>query len=302
MIRGQQANFIMLLVLATFFMGSSFPTGKYLITVAQIPPFFLGGFRFMIAGLVLLILCRIFLGSNSVIPSKNNSKAIGLLCSAIVGLLQTTLAMGFLNLAFQRIDSALASVLFFTNPLWVLIFAHYARLERLTLLKLIGLLYGIVGVILCLNIGNNANYLGVIFALLGAVSWALCTIAVRSFCKIEGSPLSIAGWQMLLGGFGLLVLSTIFSELMSLNSLNGLGVFNLLWLIFPASVGSFGLWFLALQKGGMAQASSFLFLAPMFATLFAILFLNEALTIKFICGCICIFLAIYLVNHKSLKS
>jgi drug/metabolite transporter (DMT)-like permease len=37
----------------------------------------------------------------------------------------------------------------------------------------------------------------------------------------------------------------------------------------------------------------------MFATAFAIIFLGEALTLKFVLGCLFIFLAIYLVNQSS---
>jgi drug/metabolite transporter (DMT)-like permease len=38
-----------------------------------------------------------------------------------------------------------------------------------------------------------------------------------------------------------------------------------LWLAVPASTGSFGLWFVALRRGGATRASGFLFLAPLFA-------------------------------------
>lgn len=42
-----------------------------------------------------------------------------------------------------------------------------------------------------------------------------------------------------------------------------------LWLAIPASTGSFGLWFVALSKGGAARASGFLFLAPLFTVVLA---------------------------------
>ena len=37
-------------------MGSSFPTGKYLISNEHVPPMLLGGWRFVIAGSMMLIL------------------------------------------------------------------------------------------------------------------------------------------------------------------------------------------------------------------------------------------------------
>lgn len=294
----EKISFILVLIIATFCMGSSFPTGKFLISTENIPPFYLGGFRFFIAGCLVLWVCVHREGWRKVLPMNQGSLKRGFLHVTWIGVLQTTAAMGFLNLALMRIDSALASVLFFTNPLWVLIFAHCLKIERLYLQRLIGLVIGIVGVSLCLKIGAGHNYWGMLFALLGAMSWALCTVSVRSFCRIDNSALVLAGWQMCLGGFILWIISLIFSERYDFLELSGWGIFNLAWLILPASIGSFTLWFVALQKGGAAQASSFLFLTPMFATVFASLLLGEELTMKFIAGCALIFLSIYLVNKK----
>lgn len=299
MVNRENLGFIVLLLVATFCMGSSFPTGKFLISTESLPPFFLGGVRFVVAGMIVLAICRYKYGLAGVIPTFRGSMFFGFLNVSIVGLLQTAAAMGFLNLALMRIDSALASVLFFTNPLWVLILAHFTKMEKLTMKRLIGLLLGIFGVILCLKLGKGGSYLGMMFALLGALSWALCTISVRSFCRIDSTPFSLAGWQMLMGGFILSVISLSSSESYDWAQLSGLGWFNLVWLIIPASIGSFSLWFMALQKGGVSQTSSFLFLVPMFATAFAIIFLGEALTLKFVLGCLFIFLAIYLVNQPS---
>lgn len=298
MIKDEKWGFVALLIVATFCMGSSFPTGKYLISIEEMPPFYLGGIRFLIAGFVVLCICGYQSGLSAVIPQFRGSKIRGLLNVSFVGLLQTAAAMGFLNLALMRIDSALASVLFFTNPLWVLVLAHFAGMEKFTLKRLIGLLLGIVGVIFCLKIGQGSNYWGMLFALLGALSWALCTISVRSFCRVDSSPFSLAGWQMLMGGLILSIVSKLCSESYDWSEFGGLGFFNLIWLIVPASIGSFTLWFLALQKGGVSQASSFLFLVPMFAAIFAMFFLGEALTIKFVVGCLLIFAAIYLVNKR----
>lgn len=96
--------------------------------------------------------------------------------------------MGFLNLAFGYINSALAAVLFFTNPFWVLILAHFCHIDRLTLKRCLGLILGITGVALCLNIDSKGNILGIVFALCGALSWALCTIGSKSILATQNPP------------------------------------------------------------------------------------------------------------------
>lgn len=300
--QSQRFEFVTLLLVATFFMGSSFPTGKFLISTELIPPFYLGGIRFIIAGIALLIYCLIRYGIRNTIPSAEHSTLRGFVNLAFIGLLQTASAMGFLNLALGRIDSALASVLFFTNPFWVLLLAHFTKIDRFTLKRLIGLSLGITGVILCLNIEKEGSFLGMIFALCGALSWALCTIMSKSILAVNNPPFALAGWQMLFGGFVLYGISLVSHESYQLSTLSALGWFNFLWLVFPASVGSFSLWFLALQKGGVAQASSFLFLTPMFATTLSIIFLAESLSLKFLLGCLLIFSAIYMINQRQKSS
>ena len=292
-------KFAALLLTATFFMGSSFPTGKFLISIELIPPFYLGGVRFIIAGIALLLYCFFRYGISQTIPNTGTSIPRGFINVMLIGLLQTASAMGFLNLALGRIDSALASVLFFTNPLWVLVLAHFTKMDRLTLKRMLGLIFGITGVFLCLNVEREGSFLGMLFAILGALSWALCTISTKTVFAIKNPPFALAGWQMLFGGIILYFISSFLGESYSLSDISPLGWFNFLWLIFPASVGSFSLWFLALQKGGAAQTSSFLFLTPMFATTLSILFLAETLSVKFILGCLLIFSAIYIINQRK---
>ena len=80
-------------------MGSSFPTGKYLIVVEKTPPLLLGGVRFIIAGLVMLVLSFLFGKGGTIIPKSQGSKIKGFILVVTIGLLQTAGTMGFLNLA-----------------------------------------------------------------------------------------------------------------------------------------------------------------------------------------------------------
>ena len=54
-------------------MGSSFPTGKYLISNEHVPPMLLGGWRFVIAGCMMLILTFMRNGKGILPTSKGNS-------------------------------------------------------------------------------------------------------------------------------------------------------------------------------------------------------------------------------------
>lgn len=66
--------FLSAILLTTIFMGSSFPTGKYLIAVEQTPPLLIGGVRFMIAGALMLALKCLHGNWSSIIPKSGAKK------------------------------------------------------------------------------------------------------------------------------------------------------------------------------------------------------------------------------------
>ena len=47
--------FYICIILTTICMSSSFPTGKYLISIEHVPPMLLGGWHFTIAGFIILL-------------------------------------------------------------------------------------------------------------------------------------------------------------------------------------------------------------------------------------------------------
>ena len=69
-------------------------------------------------------------------------------------------------------------------------------------------------------------------------------------------------------------------------------------LIIPASVGSFGLWFFSLGQKGATVASSFLFLVPVFSTIFSIIGLHEKFSLNLLIGGVMVVSALVLVNWK----
>ncbi|MBE1237307.1 DMT family transporter [Phaeovibrio sulfidiphilus] len=301
MTRKEMLSFVALLLCATVFMGSSFPAGKFLLSHEHLPPFFLAGWRFVSAGLVVLFFCLVRYGHETVVPRSGGSILRGLGVVTVIGCLQTTAAMGFLNLSMERIDASIASVLFFTNPLWVMLGAHPLGIDRMHTLRAVGLVVGIAGVALCLGVHGMGSIPGLLFALMGAMSWALCTLVTSRFLRFDKPPFTLAGWQMLIGGVVLLGIAALRSESFVMASITSAGLFNLLWLILPASVGSFTLWFVALKRGGPAFTSSFLFLAPLFASLMSVVLLGDTPGPGFFAGGALIFLSIYLVNTRTIR-
>lgn len=290
--------FVISILLTTIFMGSSFPTGKYLIAVENTPPLLIGGVRFIIAGVIMLALTIINRNCFSIIPKSGESKLRGLALVATIGLLQTAGTMGLLNLALAYgVSSSMSSIILFTNPLWLALLAHFFLKDKLTFKKVSALLLGIAGVSTCIGLDSTAFNFGSLFALLGSFCWSINTIITKKV-PFDNGPWVFTGWQLLLGGVFLYLFSLPLHESYDFLNLGLWGWIWFVWLIIPASVGSFGLWFFSLGQKGATVASSFLFLVPVFSTIFSIIGLHEKFSLNLLIGGVMVVSALVLVNWK----
>lgn len=281
----QRWRYVAVLVLATFLMGSSFVAGKILL--AKVPPLPLVAWRFLPAAAALLPLAV----RDGLVPPRRSWAGI-----AVIGLLQTTTVMSLLFLALETISASAASILLFTAPIWVALLARVALGERLRPVQAAGLGVGVAGVALAIGkaegfgaLAGDLLALGSAFALAGAA-----IVAKRLPEPVPASTLTF--WQMLVGSLVLFAIAAAAGQ----GWPGGLtpaewGWF--VWLAIPASSGSFGLWFLALQWGGAVRTSAFLFLAPLFTVLIAAVILGERLGPLQLAGGVLVGVALWLVNR-----
>ncbi len=273
------------LVLATFFMGSSFVAGKVLL--AKVPPFPLVAWRFLVAAAALLPLAL----RDGLVPPRRAWGGI-----AVLGLLQTTAVMALLFLALETISASAASILLFTAPVWVALLARALLGERLRPSQVSGLALGVAGVALAIGKAEGISALvGDLLALGSAFAFAgAAIVAKRLRAPVPASTLAF--WQMLVGSAALFVLAAAAGQSWP-GGLTPAEWGWFLWLAIPASSGSFGLWFLALQWGGAARTSAFLFLTPLFTVLISYVVLGERLGPVQLTGGVLVGVALWLVNR-----
>jgi drug/metabolite transporter (DMT)-like permease len=282
-------GFYVAIVGATFCMGTSFVASKILLQT--VPPFTLVGGRFFLAAIatlpVIFLLKQRFDGI-----STQNWRQI-----AIVGLLQTAGTMGLLFLSMLYISASTAAVLLFTNPLWVALLSPIILKEKIRTPQYIGLFLGFLGVVLL--IGFNANALemrGNLLGLASAMCWASATLFTK-YNQLKVPPFILSFGQMLVGGSVLIVASIFAKESYDVASATPRDWFWFAWLFLPSSVGSFGLWYVALSRGGALKASSFLFLTPLFTVITSVLVLKTTINQQQLMGAILVGFALYIVNR-----
>lgn len=282
-----RAGFILLIVLTTSLMGSSFAVGK--IGLNYISPLLLVGLRFTLAGLLM--------GLMVILLKRNHPKKLGeWIRIIIVGFFQTTGVMGCIFLSLRTITAGESSILTFTNPLLVIIFGTLFLGTKYRWIQWIGVLVGFTGVFITLGANLDFQQLGTLFGLLSAVSWAIATLLLKKW----GSLFDIwvlTAYQMLFGGLLLLLGSALFEQVHIV--ITSVSILIVLWLAIMASIVQFAIWFFLLQKENPGKVSSFLFLAPLFGVIFGWFLLNEQLHIATLIGGAIILVGIYLVNRPQ---
>ena len=166
------------------------------IGLRDLPPFTFAGLRFVLASAILgsLILIR-----RARWPRTRSEWYL----IAVSGLLQFTLNYGLVFWGEQYISSGLAAVLQSTFPLFGLVIAHfYLPSERMTTLKVVGVLLGVFGVAVIfsdqLTIAGSMAMLGSIALVLSAVFGSYSNVLVKAYGgKID--PQILAASQMVFG-------------------------------------------------------------------------------------------------------
>ncbi|RYG88322.1 MAG: permease [Alphaproteobacteria bacterium] len=225
----------------------------YIITTTMLPqhPWFIGAVRAGLGALPLLLLAR------ELPPLRFWPKLI------VLGTLNAGLFFGLLFIAALRLPGGVASIFQALSPLFAVALVWPLLGQRPTVMKVAGLLVGLVGVVLVvLKGGAGLDLLGVLAALGCALSVALGGILVQKW----GQPMSMAGftaWQLVVAAVGLGAVALILDDVpVSLTAVNGLG---LAILAFGLTSLPFFLWFKAIRKEGAASVAPFMLLTPIIA-------------------------------------
>ncbi len=226
------------------------------------------GLRFSLAGiLVICFLCA--KSSRLALPKKDE-----LLPILLLGTVQTTgqylftyCGIGYTTGANTSIITACAS--FIT----VLAAPLFFKNDRLTLLKLFGCALGFGGVLVINGCGGFAlsTLFGDILIFCSTVFAAGGNLIAKGVTKGR-NPVSITGYQLLLGGMILTVSGLISGGRLDL--LNSQGVLILLWLAV-VSAAAFSLWTALLKHHPAGKIAVFNLLVPVFGTVLSGLMLGE---------------------------
>jgi len=174
------------------------------------------------------------------------------------------------NLGLQHGTSSIASVIQSSGPVMTLVFAVILLREKLTQMKAIGTIVAMSGTVLLVASGGislkDENFVSNILILISATSYGLAWVSAKKMLE-RNPPLLVISLSLMIGT-GLLALALPLDE-DPMAVFNGDSVLNLIVLgIFCAGVSSV-LYLSSLEHEEVSRMAFFIYLMPVFASVFA---------------------------------
>jgi drug/metabolite transporter (DMT)-like permease len=141
-------------------------------------------------------------------PTKQDLKII-----LVIGILQIGLFMTLINLGLHHVAAGRSSVLVYTTPVWVVPISVFFFHEKTSLLKWLGVIFGLAGIAVlfnpfAINWSDQQALIGNGTLLLAALSWAISILCAR-YMHWAHSPLQLISWQLSVGTLPVILLAIL---------------------------------------------------------------------------------------------
>jgi len=274
--------------------GSSFLWIK--IALREIGPFTLVAFRLLFGLIALLAIVRL---QRQTFPRDRRT----LLAFLFLGVLNTALPFVLISWGETSIDSALASILNGTTPLFTIVIAHFwLHDEKITLTRMGGLIVGFVGVVVLVSRnagsggGTGNSLLGQVAVLAAAASYATAATFARKHLRGQ-RPLVQATMVVLIADALIWLIVPVADRPLRLPTLP-LTWLALAWLGLLGSCLAYLLYFYLLNAWGATRAALVTYVFPVIGLMLGIIFLQETADWRLVAGSLLVVGGIAIVNFK----
>ena len=259
--------------------GSTYLAIRY--AVATIPPFLMGGARFLTAGIILYAWAR---QRGAVAPTRAQWRA-----ACVTGVLLLVCGNGAVIWAEQHVASGIVALIVAVVPLWMVLL-DWLRPggTRPHAPVFVGLALGLIGLALLIGpearTSHDAGAVGLwaaVVPVLGSFFWALGSIVSRYAARPASSPLA-TGMQMLAGGGAFLVVSVLSAEPrhFDVHAVAGSSIVGLLYLVTFGSLAGFTAYIYLLGATTPARVSTYAYVNPVVAVILGWAIAGEPFTAR----------------------
>lgn len=198
----KKINFRILTLFAfvIFSWGIAWPINK--IGLNYMSPLWYTAIRLVIGTLTMMLI--VFAMGKLTLPQRKDIPLI-----IIIGLLQISVYILLANIGLAYLPAGRSSLLAYTTPLWIMPAAVFLFDEKAGLLRWLGFLLGISGLLILLSPweldwSNTYILFGAAMLLLSSLCWAISMLCAR-YMHWTKSPLELMPWQLLIGAAPILM-------------------------------------------------------------------------------------------------
>jgi drug/metabolite transporter (DMT)-like permease len=199
-----------------------------------------------------------------------------------------------------------ASIIITVIPVVILIFSHYILKEKITILKIFGIILGAAGALMVILSAGRGDFksstmLGNLLIFTNAVSWALYLVLIKPLMEKYDS-ITVMKWVFF---FGLIIILPFTFTSFTSTSFKALP-FNI-WMsvsfvVFGATIIAYFLNNYSLKTVSPSVNGIYIYLQPLIASIVAILFGKDQLTVVKTIAAILIMAGVYFVTRSTIRN
>ncbi len=260
-------------------------------TVAELPPVFVSAVRGLGATLLLWLWCQ---WRGIQLFERDGSLWAGLLVGCLFAA-----EFAFIYIGLQHTTASRLTVFLYTSPFWVAaLLPVFIRTERLKPLQWVGMACAFAAVVFALHEGfGGGGATGDLMGLAAGALWGLTTVAIRACNLTRISAEKLLFYQLAVSTAVLMGVSHGLSEPWG-GSWSGFAIGSVAVQTGVGAFASYLAWMWMLGHYPATKISAFVFLTPLFALLFGLLWLGEAVTLTLVLSLALVAVGIVLVNRK----
>jgi drug/metabolite transporter (DMT)-like permease len=267
------------------------------VALESIPPFLMGGLRYLLAG-VLLALVLVARG-RSLPPLADWGRM------AVLGFFMVSLGNGGVVYGEQYVPSGLTAVIIGTSPFWMVsVNALVTGGKQIFLRQWIGLLIGFAGIVLLVwpditagGASGSQFAFGVIAVQIACAGWAVGSAYTRRHV-MPRNVMGSAALQMFFGGVFMTIAGTLLGEWDRL-AFTGRTTAAFFYLVVVGAVIAFAAYSYALRHLDIAIVSLYTYVNPVIAVALGTLLLGEPFGLRMLVAAAIIVLGVAIVGPTS---
>lgn len=267
--------------------------------LSEIDPLSFNGLRFVFAAAVIWAVL-IYRNQIFTIPKKDWLPLLGM------GLLGNLIYQGLFIIGIDYTYAANAAVMLGTIPIWVALFSHFFNLERMNILKTIGVIAAFAGIVFIVSGGANPlsfgsdTFIGDLTIIAAAVVWGGYTILSKSFLE-RYTPIQFSAVMATVGCVVLFLIGLPSMIQLEWTNISAAAYGGVVYSGLLSIGVAYLIWNYGLQTVGAVHTATYQNLVPVLGLIFGVVLLNENLTFLQYVGSAFVVLGIVLARWKRKK-